>query len=73
MVKRINPTTLQGRMGNLIFYLRDGSQMVRTVPQHVKNPRTPAQQRQRLKLTLTARWLSPIKDFLHLGFAAQGP
>ena len=40
---------ISGRVGDLVYFVRGGQQIVRSVPASVKNPRTEAQMRQRMK------------------------
>lgn len=63
MAKVINGH-LEGRVGNLVYYLNDGKQCVRTLPSKMKNPQSPAQVLQRQKFAAVQQWLSPLRDFL---------
>ena len=40
---------LSGRVGDLVYFVRGGQQIVRSVPASIKNPRTDAQMLQRMK------------------------
>ena len=63
MAKVINGH-LEGRVGNLIYYLNDGKQCVRTIPSKVKNPQSAAQTLQRQKFAAVQQWLSPLRNYL---------
>lgn len=63
MAKVINGH-LEGRVGNLIYYLNDGKQCVRTAPSKVKNPKSAAQTLQRQKFAAAQQWLSPLRNYL---------
>ena len=64
---------MEGRIGNVIFYQRNGKQCIRIAPNKVKNPRTPAQQLQRAKMVAVSQWLQPLKDVLRLGYIEGTP
>ena len=68
MAKKIENPLFRGRVGNLVYYVRNGEQMVRALPQTVKNPQTPKQQANRARLKASCLWLSPIKNVLRMGF-----
>ena len=72
MTKRFNNSILKGRMGNVVFYEYNGKQCMRTVAQHIKNPRTPAQQLQRAKLREATQWFKPLVEVNKLGFVEAG-
>ena len=63
MAKIINGH-LEGRVGNLVYYLNDGKQCVRTIPSKVKNPQSATQMRQRQKFAAVQQWLSPLRNYL---------
>lgn len=56
-----------GRLGNLIYYIIDGKQYVRTfvVP---NNPRTPRQQQHRCKIKTCGEYLRNFKKVIHIGY-----
>lgn len=72
MAIKINMPNFSGRIGNVIFYERNGCQIARIQAQHPKNPKTLKQLQQRAKVRAAAQWLSPIKVFLHTGFISEG-
>ena len=69
MARKTNASNLEGRDGNVVYYQSYGKQCVRTVAQHIKNPRTPAQQLQRAKFSAVTQWLQPIRDAIRIGYA----
>ena len=66
---------LSGRVGDLVYFVRGGQQIVRSVPASVKNPRTDAQMLQRMKwanILAVYRALQPcLKDNFEAKAAGQ--
>lgn len=73
MATKLNTSTMEGRIGNIIFYQRNGKQCMRIMPTKVKNPRTPAQQLQRAKMVAVTQWLQPLKEVIAKGFVEGSP
>ena len=66
---------LSGRVGDLVYFVRGGQQIVRSVPASIKNPRTDAQMLQRMKwanILAVYRALQPcLKDCFEAKAAGQ--
>lgn len=60
-----------GRVGHLVYYVRDGQQCVRTIAQKQIKTQSPAQLLQQAKFTAIHQWLTPLKGFFH-GFKIPG-
>jgi hypothetical protein len=57
---------LSGRMGDLIFYVRNGKQCMRSMPRKVKNPKSKAQTRQRTQFASASSFASSLlKELIH--------
>ena len=59
---------ISGKVGTVIGYMRNGKACLRSAPITVKNPKTPAQLKQRAKFRLILGLLRPITEFLRIGF-----
>lgn len=59
-----------GRLGNVVGCYRYGKYYLRTLPERVNQPDTPAQLAQRMRFRLVQAYLSPFRGFLKFGFAA---
>jgi hypothetical protein len=59
-----------GRLGNIVGCYRYGKYYLRTLPEKVNQPDTPAQLAQRMRFRLVQEFLSPFKGLLKIGFAA---
>jgi hypothetical protein len=56
-----------GKMGNLVFYIRNGKQVVRTIGKITK-PATTAQLQNRKEMAVTMAFLKPLTEFINAGF-----
>jgi hypothetical protein len=59
-----------GKIGNLVFYIRNGKQVVRTIGRVTKPP-TENQLRSRKELAVVIGFLKPITEFINIGFALK--
>lgn len=59
---------LHGRVGNLIYYTRNGVSCVRSVPKPCTTPPSPAQLAQRLRMKRTMEFLVPLAAVLENSF-----
>jgi hypothetical protein len=57
-----------GKVGSVIGASWKGINYMRSIPQHVHNPRTEGQVNQRSKFALALHFLQPLNDFLRTGF-----
>lgn len=57
-----------GKVGNVVGGSWKGISYMRSLPQHVKNPRTAGQVSQRSKFALTLNFLKPVTGFLRIGW-----
>lgn len=55
---------LGGKIGPVIVYERNGKQCVRSMPEKVDNPRTPAQQFNRAKMSAITKLASVLKPWI---------
>lgn len=55
---------ISGRMGNVIFYVRNGKQCMRAMPQQVKNPKSKKQSKRRSQFGETAKFASSLLKIL---------
>ena len=55
---------LGGKIGPVIVYERNGKQCIRSMPAQVHNPRTPAQQYNRKKMTAISKLASVLKPWI---------
>lgn len=62
---------MSGKLGNLITVTRNGVTYVRTKPASVKDPKSPAQLRQRERFALVMDVVKRIKPFLRAGYAGS--
>lgn len=60
-----------GKVGTVAGGSWNGIDYMRGNPTHISNPRTVAQQDQRAKMSAVIKFLSPLKDFLRLGFKSK--
>jgi hypothetical protein len=67
MAKVSDDGSLSGRLGDLVYYKRNGKSYVRKFTQP-KDPKLPAQKMQRAKLRTTIHCLKYFKDVLRIGF-----
>ena len=65
--------SFKGKVGNLVGSYWRGIPYMRSVPEHVKDPKSPAQQMQRAKFGLMMGFLKKIKPVLKAGFATGSP
>ena len=70
MAKVMNGLVI-GRVGHLVYYVRDGQQCVRTLAPKQKKPQSPAQLLQQAKFTAMQQWLTPLKDYFR-AFPVKG-
>lgn len=57
---------LSGRMGNVIFYVRNGKQCMRALPKKVKNPNSKAQSKYRKQFSKASKFTSAVlRDLIH--------
>ncbi|KAF0202407.1 MAG: hypothetical protein FD170_1874 [Bacteroidetes bacterium] len=59
-----------GKVGNLIYSSWKGIGYIRSRPESVNNPRTPAQTLNRNRFKTVMNIISPITDFIRVGFAS---
>lgn len=59
---------VSGKVGNVVGATWRGIDYLRILPANVTNPRTPAQGRQRQAFLLVMRFLSPLLDFIRIGY-----
>jgi hypothetical protein len=59
----------RGRLGNVIFSSWKGIEYVRSKPEKVYNPRTPAQVAQRTKFSMINSIITPLIPFIRIGFS----
>ncbi len=62
---------LHGKVGNLIYYVRNGQPCVRSLPKPITKPPTPVQQAQRLRMKLATQFLAPLAPMLNDTFKAN--
>lgn len=60
-----------GKVGTVIGSTWKGRAVIRSVAQHVHNPRTEAQQAARARMSLVSRMVSAVYTFVSEGFRAQ--
>lgn len=60
-----------GKVGTVIGGNWNGIDFMRAKPAHIANPRTSAQQDQRVRMAAIIQFLSPLKAFLRIGFKKQ--
>lgn len=60
-----------GKVGTVIGGNWNGIDFMRGIPAHITNPRTNAQQDQRVRMGVIVQFLSPLKAFLRIGFKKQ--
>jgi hypothetical protein len=60
-----------GKVGTVAGGSWNGIDYMRGNPTHISNPRTVAQQDQRARMSAMIKFLSPLKDFLRLGFKSK--
>jgi hypothetical protein len=57
---------ISGRMGNVIFYVRNGKQCMRAMPQKVKNPKSKKQTKRRAQFGETVKFASSLlSELIH--------
>lgn len=59
-----------GKVGNLVYSSWKGITYIRTKPEYINNPRTPAQVRTRSRFKTMSGLMSQVTDFLRVGFAS---
>lgn len=57
----------QGKLGNMVFYVVNGKQVVRTIGKNTKPP-TVAQLKCRKEMKMVHAFLKPVTEFVNLGF-----
>lgn len=57
-----------GKVGSLIFSIWKGKQVSRTVPGHMHNPKTLAQNRERSKFRILTKFISDNHDLFKIGY-----
>jgi len=57
-----------GRIGNTVYYVRNGKQVARKLGK-IEKPATPAQQTCRQRLKVLSVFFKPVKAFINAGFA----
>jgi len=67
MAKVLKNGLLSGRVGNLVYFVINGKQYVRTWAKP-SDPGTPAQRRQRAKMRTCAKFFSPLKNVIRIGY-----
>ena len=55
---------MNGKLGNMVYYTRNGVQCVRSLPKVGPREASVAQQAQRLRMKLVTRYLSPLSPML---------
>lgn len=63
-----HPFRLSGKLGDQVYYCRNGQQMVRKIPGPRKNEPTEAQLCQQAKFALLTKFLKPLKPLLDKTF-----
>jgi hypothetical protein len=58
---------IQGRIGNLVYYVKNGKQMVREAGKMTKPPTLP-QLQNRMELAVAVAFLRPLTEFINVGF-----
>ena len=59
---------VSGKVGNFIYSSWKGIQYVKSMPEHVSNPRTQGQLEQRARFSVMIKFLQPLTLFLRVGF-----
>jgi len=60
-----------GKVGTVVGGNWNGIEFMKSKPAHIANPRTEAQQDQRVRMATVIKFLSPLKAFLRIGFKKQ--
>jgi hypothetical protein len=58
---------IQGKIGNMVYYVKNGKQMVREAGKMTKPPTLP-QLQNRMGLAVTVAFLRPLTEFINVGF-----
>lgn len=58
----------RGKVGTVIGSFWKGRCVMRSVPNHVSDPQTPAQMAQRARMTLVSHFLSSVLGFVNIGY-----
>ncbi|HMI01775.1 MAG TPA: DUF6266 family protein [Pedobacter sp.] len=58
---------IQGKIGNLVYYVKNGKQMVRKAGKMTKPPTLP-QLQNRMELAVAVAFLRPLTEFINVGF-----
>ena len=56
---------------SVIYYLHGDQLLLRKRPAQIRDPRTPAQRRQRLRMRVASRFLAGFRDIVALGFSPE--
>jgi len=59
---------LTGKVGNTVYYMRNGIQYARALPKSTKHEPSPAQRAQRLRMKLVMKFVSPLAPMLNNTF-----
>ena len=65
-------STMSGKAGEWIFYTVNGQQRMRRAPQRVKQPNTPRQQMQRLRMSYVTELARTFMPVLRSGYGCGG-
>lgn len=57
-----------GKVGPVIGFSWNGISYMRSLPQHFNDARTPRQLQQRAKFNKAMEFLTPIKDYIRVGY-----
>src|SRR5690606_36851674 len=55
---------LTGKVGNMVYYIRNGNQYARALPKAAQYEPSPAQRAQRLRMKLVMQFVSPLAPML---------
>lgn len=61
--------SFSGKVGNVVGTYWKGKAVMRSLAAHVHNPKTPAQEEQRARLTVASRFISAVLPFIQAGYA----
>lgn len=62
MARLTSRNNIKGAIGPVIFYESQGRMLVRSKPESVENPRTPAQQQHRMRFAAASKFLKPFRE-----------
>ncbi|MBC7418373.1 MAG: hypothetical protein H7325_09480, partial [Pedobacter sp.] len=65
------PGGFSGKIGNVIGYIYNGRQVIRSVPRKSNKPATAAQQRQRMAFSLVSKFLVPLRALINKAYGTK--